>query len=172
MTNTALLLFSFQYTQIQSWSFSDLWKNKQKNKNKNLNHRATEYPQLEETHRVHWVQHLAPSNTTQKSDHITESTAQTFLEIQQPGARSTALGWLFHAHCPLSEEPFWIAVKHLLSEIHTLLLYLVYLVFRRALKILEETNYFQIQRICNIHEHFIFQLLICYNSCILPQHRL
>ena len=38
-----------------------------------------EYPKLEGTHKHHPVQLLAPCRTTQKSDHMSEITVQTFL---------------------------------------------------------------------------------------------
>jgi len=60
-----------------------------------------EYPQLEGTHKDHWVQLLAPHSTTQNSNPMSESGVQTLLELQQLEAIPTALGSLFRAHHPL-----------------------------------------------------------------------
>ena len=59
------------------------------------NHRITEQPKLEGTHKDHWVQLLAPHRTTQKSNYLSESSVQMLLELQQLGAMPTALGRLF-----------------------------------------------------------------------------
>ena len=54
------------------------------------------------THKDHGVQLLSPQRTTQKSDHMTETTVQTLLELRQTRAMTTALGSLFRFL-----PPFW-----------------------------------------------------------------
>ena len=49
----------------------------------------------------HQVQVIALHRTTQNSDHISESIVQMLLELQRPGAVTTALGSQFYAHHPL-----------------------------------------------------------------------
>lgn len=56
-----------------------------------LNHRITEYPELEGTQKDHWVKLFASRRTTQNSNPMPESTAQTVLEFQQHRAMPTSL---------------------------------------------------------------------------------
>lgn len=55
--------------------------------------------------RNHWVQALATHNT-QNANPMSERVVQGFLEVQQLGATTTALGSLCHAHCPLLKNLF------------------------------------------------------------------
>jgi len=46
-------------------------------------HRITEYPRLERTHKDFQVQPLAPHSTTQNPNPVSENVVQTLLELQQ-----------------------------------------------------------------------------------------
>ena len=67
-----------------------------------------EYPELEGTHRDHWVQLLALHRTTQNSNPMPESGIQMLLEFWQLGTVPTALGSLFHVDHPLVKNLFLI----------------------------------------------------------------
>ena len=69
-------------------------------------HRLTEQPELEGTHKGHRVQLLAPHSTTGKLSHLLETIVQTLLELRQLGAVTTAL-------VSLSQCPTTLAVKDL-----------------------------------------------------------
>ena len=85
--------------------------------------RIIEYPMLEGTHKDHGVQLLTP-HPTQKSDPISVSIIQLFLELQQLEAMTAALGTLFHAHCPLVQKLFLIS--NLISNVVTVLVVQVF----------------------------------------------
>lgn len=67
-----------------------------------------EYPTLEGTYKDHWVQFLGPQRTNQKSDHVTESTVQTFPELWELAAMVTALGSLFLCLTTFSVKNFFL----------------------------------------------------------------
>ena len=107
----ANLLLSAVIIKIKVWVCCCcffLWMDLVKNNSKSVHcrqriciHRIVEYPKLEGTHKGHGVQPLAPHNTIQNSNPMYESTVQTLLELWQIGVLTTALGSLFHVHCPL-----------------------------------------------------------------------
>jgi len=59
----------------------------------------------------HWVKPLAPHRTTQNPNPTSDSIVKRFLELWQLRAMFTAIGGLFHAHCPLMQNlpltPTW-----------------------------------------------------------------
>jgi len=55
-------------------------------------HRISEHPKIEGTHKDHQVQLQAPHSTNQNSNPISESSVQTLPELWQPDAITTALG--------------------------------------------------------------------------------
>ena len=65
------------------------------------NHKITEYPELEGTHKDHWAQPLAPHRTTQNPNLTSECDVSMLPELWQLRSMPTALGSLFHAHHPL-----------------------------------------------------------------------
>jgi len=71
-------------------------------------HWLMEYPTLEGTYKDHWVQFLGPQRTNQKSDHVTESTVQTFPELWELAAMVTALGSLFLCLTTFSVKNFFL----------------------------------------------------------------
>ena len=70
------------------------------------NHRAIEYPELEETHKDLQAQPLTPHRTTQNSNPLPENTVKKLLELWQLGIITSATGSLFHAHDPNPQLPF------------------------------------------------------------------
>ena len=84
--------------------------------------RIIEYPKLEETHKDHGVQLLAPHRTTPKSD-ICQSVVQMLLELCQLGAMTTALGCLFQGLTTFwwrtfSSYPTWPSPEDLLAVVN------------------------------------------------------
>lgn len=55
-------------------------------------HSIIKYPELEETHKDHQIQDLAPQRTTQNSNHMSESTVQMLLDFWQFSTVTAALG--------------------------------------------------------------------------------
>ena len=60
---------------------------------------TTEHPRLEGIHKDH-VQLQSPHRTTRQSNPVPETALQMFLELQQLGAMTSALGSLFHVWLP------------------------------------------------------------------------
>jgi len=65
-------------------------------------HTITENPKLEEAHKDHGVQLLAPHRITPNPNPLSEITDRKLFELHQLCAVTTALGTLTRAHHPLS----------------------------------------------------------------------
>lgn len=55
-------------------------------------HRIIKYAELEETHKDHQIQVLAPQRTTQNSNRVSESIVQMLLDLWRFTAATAALG--------------------------------------------------------------------------------